>query len=362
MTNAPLIFLGAGASAPFDIPPMKQMVSLFEKHLTEKGLDEQVILWKDVKTKSEKVYGEGNVDIEHMLTFFSSPFIDPSRLTPSIIYHYGVEKKERIQIVGMEEAESVIDALKTFIYARCNIQKHEKIFPIYSKFWRAISQFIGPNVPSFYTWASLEVFTTNYDRCFEIFYRMARNHFSREIILDVGEKGRYYNFDDYNQQRPRLYKLHGSIRRYTTKADKIRLYDAPVKKGGTIDGDEVVKEWMIWPLMGKYIYQHPFSRLMDKFRKALLERNTWLFVGFSFRDEGINLILKDVNDRLRGRSKRGTPVQRKQLILIDRSAEAKRNHFKQYEMIQFWPINGDFGEIEVFDKLRETHKTHKIFE
>ncbi len=126
---------------------------------------------------------------------------------------------------------------------------------------------------------------------------------SKEIILDVGIVRRYYS-PDYYHNYPRLYKLHGSIQRYLTKTRRVREYDGLRKKGDPVDGDEVVKEWMIWPLTGKYIYQYPYSKLMDMFRKALYERRIWLFVGFSFRDEGINLILKNINDHLEDQNRR----------------------------------------------------------
>lgn len=355
MTDPPLIFLGAGASAHFDIPTMKNMVDLFEEELTEKGVDEQNKLWKDVKSKLERVYGMGNVDVEHMLTFFSFPHIDPSSLSPNVIYHYGIDTKELIEIADAETAKSIVENLKAFIYKSCEVQNHENVFPTYSKLWRSLSEGMKQNSHVFYMQSDLEVFTTNYDRCFEIFYVIARNRFSlsTEIILDVGVLGRYYNPDYYQTVYPRLYKLHGSIRRYITRAGKVRLYDGLRKEGDSVDGDEVVKEWMIWPLTGKYIYQYPHSKLMDRFRETLYKRNAWLFVGFSFRDESINLILKDVNDRLEDQMRRGKKVRRKNLILIDHSADKKKDLFKQYSMIHFYPVTGEFGKDETFDKLKE---------
>lgn len=353
MAGTPLIFLGAGASAPFDVPPMRDMVGLFEKELTEKGMDIQIDLWKDVKSRLESVYGLGNVDVEHMLTFFSFPYIDPSNLSPNVIYHYKIDTKELIQIIGTKNAKSIVEALKTFMYKSCDIEKHESIFPIYSQFWELLTQKVGLKKYAFYTLPDLEVFTTNYDRCFEIFYNIARNRLRsrREIILDEGVVRRYYNFDYYKTNYPRLYKLHGSIRRYLTKSGRVRLYDGLRSEGDSVNGDEVVEEWVIWPLRGKYIYQYPYSKLMDKFRTALYEKNTWLFIGFSFRDEGINMILKDVNDRLEDQMRRGQEVRRKNLVLIDRSADKKERLFEQYGMIFFYPVTGEFGKGETFGKV-----------
>lgn len=368
MTDTPLIFLGAGASAPFNVPTMKEMVVLFEKELAEKGSDDQIDLWKDVKSRLEIVYGSGNVDIEHMLTFFSSPYIEPSSLSPNIIYHYGIDIKELIHIVDTETAESIVEAIKDFIYTRCDIQTHKDIFPVYSKLWKTIATAPvrpphQPNILEFYMQPGLKIFTTNYDICFEIFYRSARHKLqsSKEIILDVGEKDRYYNIGYYTGDRPRLYKLHGSIQRYKTRTGKVRFYEGLRKKGDPVDGDEVVDEWMIWPLTGKYIYEYPYSKLMDRFRDELSSRSVWLFIGFSFRDEGIKLILKEVNDELEDQKRTWRNVQNKKLILIDRSADKKKDLFKQYNMIHFIPITGEFGKDETFNRLLEEAQKHDLF-
>jgi hypothetical protein len=72
------------------------------------------------------------------------------------------------------------------------------------------------------------------------------------------------------------------------------------------------------------------------------------------------MILKDVNDRLEDKERRGQNLEKKNLILIDRSAEEKKHLFEKYEMIRFWPINGEFGNEEAFDKLRENAQTHSL--
>ena len=354
MTKSPLIFLGAGASAPFNVPTMKNMVNLFEKELGEKGQDNQIDLWNNVKLRLQAAFGVDNVDIEHMLTFFSSPIIDPSRLSPNVIYGCDIIEKNPIQVADPEIAKAITIDLKDFIYRHCDIQAHERIFPVYSMLWKIISVMMNFGVHEFYM-SDLEVFTTNYDRCFEIFYNMARTRSlsSTEIVLDTGVKGRYYNPAYYGTTGPRLYKLHGSIRRYITRADMVRLYDGLRREGDPVNGDEVVKEWMIWPLTGKYIYQYPYSELMDKFRQTLYDRRLWLFVGFSFRDEGIRLILEEVNDRLKDQMRRGKRAPEKRLILVDRSADQKKSIFQKYEKIRFYPVTGEFGEKSTFDKLAE---------
>ena len=140
---------------------------------------------------------------------------------------------------------------------------------------------------------------------------------------------------------------------HITKSGKVRLYDGLLKKGDRVDGDEIVEEWMIWPLRGKYLYQYPYSVLMNKFMDALINRDSWLFIGFSFRDEGINIIIEDVNDRLNDQRRRGKKASEKNLILVNSSADKKGALFEKYRMIHLTPITGKFGEDKAFDELKE---------
>src|SRR5438552_6114490 len=65
----PLFFLGAGASRPFDIPTMKEMVTQFRKELSEsksEGIDEEIRLYDDVESLLRDEFGA--VDLESVFT------------------------------------------------------------------------------------------------------------------------------------------------------------------------------------------------------------------------------------------------------------------------------------------------------
>lgn len=359
--NPPVLFLGAGASAPFDVPPMREMVDLFEKELQ----GEQLSLWNRTKQNLMRAYG--TVDIEHMLSFFSRPYVSSSELDPpTVCLLPNLKYGERIDIVDQSLAQDIVERLKAFIYIKCSISGHNNIFPLYERLLNTLGGACNPRSPDssrmLYTSHDFEVYTTNYDRCFEIFFREAANRYRNDnIVLDqgIGRKD-YWNFDYYENQYPKIYKLHGSIGRYVTSYGRIRTCDRLMEKRGLIDGEEIVEEWMIWPLTGKYLYRFPYSQMLDRFRNALLSNNFWVFVGYSFRDEGINLILKDVNDRLLDMERRGVRTQARHLFLLDRDASAKKASIQENSMIHFDPIDRAFdANAETYEELR-THISNAL--
>ena len=65
----PLFFFGAGASRPFDIPTMKEMVTQFRKELSESksdGISDEVGLYDDVESLIRDEFG--SVDLESVFT------------------------------------------------------------------------------------------------------------------------------------------------------------------------------------------------------------------------------------------------------------------------------------------------------
>jgi hypothetical protein len=133
-----------------------------------------------------------------------------------------------------------------------------------------------------------QVFTTNYDLCFE--YAASQSRF---VVVDgfshtqpQNFDGTYFSYDIVRRDRQsdspdfipnviHLYKLHGSV---DWRADGPRvLRDA-----------EVRAPVLIYPRDSKYraSYAQPFVELMARFQLALRERNTALIVvGFGFNDD-----------------------------------------------------------------------------
>ena len=60
-------FLGAGASAPFGIPTMKQLVVNFEEMLENNGTNEELDVFRDIKNTLENVL-QRPTDLEDVFT------------------------------------------------------------------------------------------------------------------------------------------------------------------------------------------------------------------------------------------------------------------------------------------------------
>lgn len=150
-----------------------------------------------------------------------------------------------------------------------------------------------------YNWT---LFTTNYDRCLELFWDNALVDTKHK--LDSGFSERFLDSDwflhhigsKFNYLQPRgwlrLIKLHGStswlVRRDNGKIeDKEYTFDQARNIGtGSIYTDEMV----IYPLLEKQLYLEPYIQMFYCLDKELAYRNVWLVIGYSFRDRVIKNI------------------------------------------------------------------------
>jgi hypothetical protein len=114
-----IILLGAGASEPFNIPTMPQMVDEFKKKL--KG--EERSKWKEVK----KVLIASGVkaDLEAMLTVFANPMLVPHDLDPQIAYYLKLSNEE-LKIIDITLAKNIENKIKKYIYNTCNLKKNSQ--------------------------------------------------------------------------------------------------------------------------------------------------------------------------------------------------------------------------------------------
>ncbi len=65
-----LLFFGAGASKPFGLPTMTEMVTKFEKYLEEENIIERYF-YKQIKDKLLEGYTSAQVDIESIFSVVS---------------------------------------------------------------------------------------------------------------------------------------------------------------------------------------------------------------------------------------------------------------------------------------------------
>jgi SIR2-like domain len=218
-------------------------------------------------------------------------------------------------IASKKILQSLEKGFQRFIRSSCALKspyrtKMEDVFTgIFNTMGDAVNSPDGHSVKHDTRWT---LFTTNYDRCFEAFWREKVG-----ITLDTGFRDRNgsvstdgtLHADNFlysagrelqflrggRPGRLRLVKLHGSttwlIRKDTREIEE-RPYniDQGVDLGtGSMYTDEVV----IYPLRQKQLYVDPYIQMFFLLNKELQHNKVWIVVGYSFRDPIIQKIFSD---------------------------------------------------------------------
>ena len=116
-----LVFLGAGASAPFNIPTMTKMVTKFEEHLKQNNIPESY-LYTEIKSTLEKGYNASQVDIESV---FSVIHGIADSVTPQELGAYPYYYIQKFGSVGkfsdkeIKDAKTLQNILEEFIKTEC---------------------------------------------------------------------------------------------------------------------------------------------------------------------------------------------------------------------------------------------------
>lgn len=183
------------------------------------------------------------------------------------------------------DLKDFISAAEDVVWRSCNFVDSKSILDSHEMFLRKVAR-RSERV------ARTQIFTTNYDRAFEISARRTRFN----IIDGFGYGGTQFDgasFDlDYVRRRPhepltlepsvfQYFKLHGSV-------DWNRV-DGEIEK--TFDGSKPISPVLIYPSATKYqiSYQQPYFELMSRFQIALRQPDIGLIiVGFGFNDDHLS--------------------------------------------------------------------------
>ena len=82
-----LLFLGAGASSPFKIPTMQEMVEGFEASLQGR-LPHEMQPYQDIKSAQQATYGSSRVNIESVFSVISGIADDVKPKDLGYLAHY----------------------------------------------------------------------------------------------------------------------------------------------------------------------------------------------------------------------------------------------------------------------------------
>lgn len=226
---SPLIFLGAGASVPFGVPTMKQMVTLFEQELASIQFEvtgnfkaDMIKLYASIKNSLIATYGYA--DLESVFSVIDILAADKKYSELGFATNYILSRIQK-SYVGKDTisnphekalALELLEQFKKFVRAKCTIDesKFDLIDSIYSDFFNKLGKkynadhVVAPNGNSYHV-ENWSIYTTNYDLSQEIYWEGLAdtndlfNERAGAKVLAVDRVG--------EQDKPKIVKLHGSL-------------------------------------------------------------------------------------------------------------------------------------------------------
>ena len=284
-----LVFFGAGASRPFEIPTMQEMVTKFEEAIREDG--DLFDYYSQIKKTLSEQFGSGTIDIEAMLSVIEgiSKGTKAKDLGHFALYYISkIGLSEPFDANDKEKAKKLLEKLKKYIKNSCTVNlSGDNIREIYEQSYVPLFGIVkGTTTRRFHDKYDLVVgwksYTTNYDNIFENFWdgcESPKDHFDRQP-----------NSDNYSFNTSRLVleehsfvKLHGSLD-WTFNKEKGNLIKRksssfiPYQTGGDV---------MLFPIQQKDLYLFPWYALFVDFKMGLINSEKWYVVGYAFNDEFI---------------------------------------------------------------------------
>lgn len=205
MPNQVVLFLGAGASAPFGIPTNKRFVIAFEQELNKTGNATEIKLFGMIKEFLRRNYRPDD-DLENLLTIIENLSNRPTfrklgstslfyveRYYPHLKTRWGKVKmpltSKTQREIDSKTAAGLKEKLKDFVWKKCSEPNIEDIPRIYDQFFEKLADGLKVHTPIQHNGGEVkfepcDVFTTNYDLSFEIYCKSRGIIFNKGISLD----------------------------------------------------------------------------------------------------------------------------------------------------------------------------------
>ena len=340
-----LVFFGAGASKPFGIPTMHEMVTKFEQDLKDDtNLHD---FYHKIKDKLIKGYGASKTDIESILSVINGIVKNkkPIDLGHYVFYYISDGSNKQFSSDDIELAKKLQKKIRDYIKKECEIdndlEKNTEIcnqtyLPLFKHISDEKTDYAGEELA--HKW---KAYTTNYDNIFEDFwsnFKPPEDHFGNDIDSSAN---RYFTIKLLTKETT-FCKLHGSLD-WTKEVGKNRI----VKK--THSKFERVKtegEMMLFPIQQKDLYLHPWFTLFHDLKLGLAEKSNLYAIGYAFNDEFIKNAFQEALEH----------GPDKKLIIINPDAEQIRAKFPKpiRKQIEILPINfgGKFFELQFADHVK----------
>lgn len=351
-----VFFFGAGASAPFGIPTMKQFVVDFERFLEENAEKSERDVYADIKNTLEGKLHKP-VDLEAIFTVIDGVinYDDPERLGMfSLYFTTGFRKKNFPNIIDVEVCRKLRQKFQAFVKDNCVIPEESfgKLKMVYRDFFNRFAIELGGNIQSRNdsAWISdWTIFTTNYDTCLEYYWSDVVNVITG-FRYDNVRKGAILDprlfLQEHTPGAIQLLKLHGSIAWVIEEGTGAVI--ELMEKGKSLWGRKYKGEMMLYPIAEKELYLDPYISMLLRLKRELKKKPTWLVIGYSFNDPVIReIFLSQFNGG-------------KKVILVHPKAREIHNR-RLSRMKKVIPIEKKFGIFEEEEYKKVNHQIiHKL--
>lgn len=328
-----VIFLGAGASKPFGISTMQEMVTEFEEKLG-KDSPELYQYYSEIKNSLVAEYGESQIDIESMFSVIQgiANKTEPKELGHFAFYY--MTKNSRPYEINPREIElatQVQNELENYIKTTCSFKlDSNESTEIYKNSYIPLFSSIEGDKQTYHNEYTLvhdwKTFTTNYDFIFEGFWRSFQepiDHFDRI------ENSNIFTFSRKVLGPHSLSKLHGSL----DWTKNIENGDIIRRKESSFDTVITEGNVLLFPIQQKDMYLHPWFTLFQDLKTGLLQSKTWYVIGYAFNDPFIFNVFKET-----------LSYDIAKLILINPDAVKIRDKFPEELKKKITPLPIKFGD------------------
>lgn len=305
-----ILFLGAGASKPFEIPATRDFaIKAIDALTLDIEYKDCVEFLTDIKNSFDS-----NFDLEVFLTLLDDLSKEDVLEVISPITTRFILKKDKpekyINDTKIKEiSKKLFIGVKDFMrmtIAKKIAEKKKDIINIYNNLFTALVPICGggtvrprdggPLLPSMSA-----IVTTNYDICIETYLNERTFAFEDNIQRMSGQN--YFNLGriDNPTCSPHLLKLHGSLDLFRLPKGNIVQLQFPyqkykeIKEASCTYGIDIAEEVILYPTeagANRRIIESPFTDLYYRFRKIFESIPKIAIIGFSMRDRTICSILE----------------------------------------------------------------------
>ena len=289
------LFLGAGCSKAFDFPLTHEFVTSFEEENKLKRSLKNELDGARKKIKKNNFF----YDVESLLDYlqgYSNPRYYMETGGPFRSSLCVVQPIKNLKI--RKTSKKLKDMLEEHMINQCfkeGAVLRALVLQIYDRLLSKVSgiqnwQYSKPD----WKQSIYEIFTTNYDNSLDTYATLTGQSFTRGYKVDADNQVMFEHgrFED-NQNKLKIYKLHGSIEFHKLDSGKIIYQYPPSFPGRKINGEIINSKVMVYGI-DKNVLVEPYLDLLIRMKRSLSKSKKCTVIGYSFRDQWIKQIFEEI--------------------------------------------------------------------